>query len=162
VEPGHNNVLKKPPRRRDENILTAEVIILFALMAGTMLILSLSAFHLLSPQGIDKARTGVFTVLAMTQIFNGMTMRSFHHSLFEIGWLANRYMLLAMAVSTTLLITALYLPLTQRLFHFVSFTALELGVIIVASSSVIWVGEAYKIVWNRRQRLRERSATDKR
>ena len=101
-------------------------------------------FNFYLPDGIEKARTVSFAVLAFTELFNVYNMRSLRKSIFEIGFFSNKWVNIATFVSLILLLGVLYLPFTQNIFSFSQLTGLELIGIIVISSLVLVVGEVYK------------------
>ncbi len=143
-EPGHGDILRKKPRNKNENILTKEILPFFVLMFATMAVLTLFVFNYFLPEGLDKARTGAFTVMAFTQLFNALNMRSIEFSVFRVGFLKNRYFIYALIVAFVVQIAVIEIPFFQRIFHFNSLSAVEFIVIIVMSSSVFILGEIYK------------------
>lgn len=144
AEPSHENVLEEPPRKAKENILSREIIPFVLIMAGIMTILTITIFNAYLPSGIGKARTGAFAVMAFTQLFNGINMRSLKKSIFKIGFFTNKFIVVSLTASVTLLAMVLYVPFFQGVFHFVSLGLLELLIIILLSSLVFVLGELYK------------------
>ncbi|NQU74662.1 MAG: cation transporting ATPase C-terminal domain-containing protein, partial [Candidatus Omnitrophica bacterium] len=94
--------------------------------------------------GIEKARTGAFTVMAFTQLFNVLNMRSLKRSIFKIGLFSNKFIVASLIASVFLLAIVLYVPFFQGVFQFVPLGLLEILIIILLSSSVLWSGELYK------------------
>jgi len=144
AEPSHEDVLEEPPRKAKENILSKEIIPFILIMAGIMVIFTLIIFNAYLPGGIEKARTGAFTVMAFTQLFNVLNMRSLKKSIFKIGLFSNKFIVASLAVSVVLLAMVLYVPFFQGVFQFTSLGLLEILIIILLSSSVLWLGELYK------------------
>jgi Ca2+-transporting ATPase len=144
AEPSHEDVLEEPPRKAKENILSKEIIPFLLIMTGVMAILTLTIFHVYLPKGIEKARTGAFAVMAFTQLFNTLNMRSFKKSIFKIGFFSNKFIVAALIFSATLLVIMFYVPFFQKIFQFASLSLLELLVIILLSSLILWLGELYK------------------
>ncbi len=149
-EPGHGAVLEKKPRKRTENIINKDIIPFFIIMLVVMTSLTLTVFNYFIDDGIDKARTGAFTVMAFTQLFNAFNMRSLELSVFKIGLFSNRYFILAIAGAVILQISVVYIPFVRELFHFNPLRATEFLVIVAASSLVLGAGEFYKYIRNRR------------
>jgi len=145
-EPSHKSVLEEPPRKKEEGILSKEIIPFVVIMACTMAVITIIVFTVLLPGGIDKARTGAFTVMAFTQLFNVLNMRSLKQSIFAIGLFSNKYIVASLTISLTLLAMVLYVPFFQKVFHFVSLSLIELIIIILLSSLVLWFGELYKFL----------------
>jgi len=146
AEPGHGHVLKEAPRTEDTDILSRSIIPFVLLMAGVMAVLSIAVFFWLLPDGLEKARAGVFSVMAWTQLFNVFNMRSTYYSAFTIGFFTNKYLIGAFVISALLLIVALYVPWFQNIFQFASLGVGEFIITMILSSSVFWLGEIYKIV----------------
>lgn len=147
VEPGHGRVLERPPRNKKENILSLEIIPFFILMTTVMTLASIFVFHLLYQHGagdLDKARAGVFTVMAFTQLFNALNMRSLRESVFNIGFFSNRYMILALLSATLLQIMAIEVGFFREIFGFGALNFREFLLFIAISSLVLVLGEAYK------------------
>ena len=149
AEPSHEDVLEEPPRKAKENILSKEIIPFILIMAGIMVILTLIIFNAYLPGGIEKARTGAFTVMAFTQLFNVLNMRSLKKSIFKIGLFSNKFIVAALTASLALLGMVLYIPFFQGIFQFMTLGLLELSIIILLSSSVLWLGELYKYLRNK-------------
>jgi len=144
AEPSHEDVLEEPPQKASENILSKEIIPFILIMAGIMVIFTLIIFKVYLPGGIEKARTGAFTVMAFTQLFNVLNMRSLKRSIFKIGLFSNKFIITSLIASVFLLATVLYVPFFQGVFKFVSLSLLEILIIILLSSWVLWLGELYK------------------
>ncbi len=146
VEPKHEDVLRKPPRNKKETILTKEIIPFFIIMSGIMLSLSILVFNMFyeNGEGVEKARTAVFSVLAFTQFYNAINMRSITRSIFEIKFSSNKYLLMALFVGTILQLAVIMTPKVRDVFHFVPLAFSEILFIIIISSSVLWAGEGYK------------------
>jgi len=144
TEPGHGEIMKTRPLRKFENILNKEVFPFLIINVGLMAGLSLAAFYYYMNDNIDKARTGVFMIMAFTQLFNVFNLRNIHKSVFEIGLFSNKYINLAVGVSVLLLILVVEVPVIAKLFNFKTLEIVDLIVLFGLSSLVLWVGELYK------------------
>ncbi|MBC5991342.1 cation-translocating P-type ATPase [Pontibacter cellulosilyticus] len=144
AERGHGEIMKQKPVARDANILDKSVVPYLLLMGTVMLGLSLAVFSYYLPTGEEMARTAVFIVIAMTQVFNTYNMRSIDRSLFTIGVLSNKYVNIAFVVSLALQLLVVYTPFLNNIFRFDALPLPDLLIILLLSSSVIWFAEAYK------------------
>jgi P-type Ca2+ transporter type 2C len=146
IEPGHGKVLNEPPRKKDENILSKEIIPFSILMMSVMAILTIFFFdyHLKIDNDIDKARTAAFTVMAFTQLFNVLNMRSIKRSIFELKFFSNKYIPISLSIAFILQMIALYF--LAPVFNFVELSFFELLFIFFLSSFVLWFGELYKLM----------------
>lgn len=145
VEPTHEDVLKAPPRDPKEQILTPSMLPYLAITTSLMATLTLIVFFFFMETSIEKARTGAFVVMAWTQLFNVLNMRSLKASVFEIGLFSNKWVILALLLSVLLMFGVLFIPVIQRIFSFVTLSALEMFVLFAISSLALWVVEIYKI-----------------
>ncbi len=151
IEPDYNHALHEPPRNSKENILTKKVIPLAVVISTIMALVTLSVFAFFISRVITEARTAAFAALSFTQLFNAFNMRSLKKSLFKIGFFTNKYFNFAVAGSILLLLLVLYIPLLQSVFHFTALKPLELFVIFLVSSSILWFGEIYKFLRKEKQ-----------
>ena len=146
MEPGHNDVLNEPPRDKNERILNKELIPFLILMSGLMVLGTIPLFKYFLSDGLDKARTVVFVSMSMFQLFNVFNMRSLKKSLFKIGIFSNKWLTWGLIVSFLAMLGTIYLPWIKDVFQFVPLTLAEFGLITLIASSVLVVGEIYKLV----------------
>ncbi len=146
AEPGHGDILNEPPRKKKESVLSKEILPFLVLMTLVMalLVISFFAYHLAVDDDMNKARTAAFTVMAFTQLFNVLNMRSMKRSVFEIGFFSNKPILYALTIAVILQIIAIYL--LAPIFHFEPLSFIEMLIITAFSSLVFWFGELYKFL----------------
>ena len=114
-EPVEPNVMRRPPRPRDESIFAHGVwqhILWAGLLIGGV---SLYACHWALAHGVH-AQTMTFTVLTFAQLAHVMAIRSERESLFAIGVASNRLLVLAVVASVGLHLLLVYVPWLQRAF----------------------------------------------
>jgi P-type Ca2+ transporter type 2C len=143
LEPGHNDVLNKKPRRKSEGILTKQILPFLILISVLMVLLTVGVFYF-HIEDIDKARTAAFVVMAFTQLFNSFNMRSFKNSVFKLGFFSNKFLNYAIFISFCLIVLVIYIPFTQEIFNFVSISFYEFSVLFLLSFLVLVFGEIYK------------------
>ncbi|MBZ1356226.1 MAG: HAD-IC family P-type ATPase [Candidatus Nealsonbacteria bacterium] len=143
-EPGHGDVLDGPPRKKNENILSKEIIpfLIMLTIIMTTITLSFFSYHLNINGDINKARTAAFLAIASTQLFNVLNMRSMTQSIFEIGLFSNKY--LAYSLGSTIILQVIAIYYLQPIFNFGALGYQEVIPIVLASSLVLWAGEIYK------------------
>lgn len=144
TEPIHEDVLNRRPHTREENILTKSVLPFLGLITIIMIGLSLLSFLYFQSRSFELARTAVFIVLSMTQLFNLLNMRSLKKSIFQLGLTTNQAINFAFISSLVLLLIVIYLPLMRPVFEFETISLIELLTLAMLSSSVLWAGELYK------------------
>jgi P-type Ca2+ transporter type 2C len=144
TEPGHSDIMLQPPVKKSEGILKKDVLPYLLLMAFVMLIFTLTGFQYYLPEGLAKARTGAFLIVSMTQVFNVFNMRSLKESVFTLGIFTNKWINLAVAAAIILQLVVIEVPFFLNLFGFEQFPILDFLIIILLSTSVIWIAELYK------------------
>ncbi|WP_164891162.1 cation-translocating P-type ATPase [Botryobacter ruber] len=146
AERGHGDIMKEKPVARDVNILDRSVIPYLVIMSVTMLAVTLAVFNYFLPQDEELARTAVFLVISMLQVFNTFNMRSLKKSVFSIGIFGNKYINITFLVSLLLQLLVIYTPFLSGLFRFEPLAVTDVLILISLSTSVIWVAEAYKFL----------------
>lgn len=144
VEQGHGDVLGQKPLKRGENILTGEVVPFVLMTAVLMAVLAIIAFKFFLPQGVEKARTAAFVVMAFSQLYNAYNLRSLKRSIFRIGVFSNKWFNWAIVVSVIIQVSIIEIPFLQRLFHFKTLDFLEFLVLALAGSLILVAGEVFK------------------
>jgi Ca2+-transporting ATPase len=148
-EPSHSDVLNEKPRKTNESLLGRDTIPYLILMTLVMSISTFLVFRHMLPGGLNKARTGAFLVMALTQLFNMVNMRSLARSAFGIGFFSSKFVNISLLVSIILLGVVMYVPFLAGLFSFEELSVSELCIVFLVSSSVLWAGEVYKLIKNR-------------
>lgn len=105
---------------------------------------SLFMFILYSQYDLLLARTMTLVTLGMFQWFNAWNCRSDTKSIFQIGLLSNRWLLLALAIVFILQLLLLHVPFLQKVFATEPLNIYQWIFIAMVSSSVIWLEEIRK------------------
>lgn len=148
-EPAEPDVLQRPPRRPQESVLGSGLW-QHALGVG----LALAAI-VIAVQGWARSagwqwRTMVFTVLALLQLANALSVRSERRSALRLGCRTNPLLFFAVGGAAAAQIALVYVPPLQRVFDTHSLTPVELLVVAVASGTGFVIPEAVKWVVRRR------------
>jgi len=141
MEPGHKDILRRPPRDPKEFIIHRAVLLRMVLLTPVMAAGTLGLFWYARQNGsLDYARTVAFTVMAAFQWFQAFNARSTFSSIFSVGFFTNRWILLGIGIAVMLQVGAVHLPVGQMLFRT---TSLSLGdwVSIMLVASTIWVAD---------------------
>lgn len=141
MEPGHADILKRPPRDPKEFIIDRVVALRMALLTPIMAAGTIGLFwYSKESGGLDYARTMAFTTLAAFQWFQAFNARAAFRSVFAVGIFSNPWVLLGVGIAIILQIGAVQSPIGQMLF---GTTGLSLGdwLLIVLVSSSIWVAD---------------------
>jgi len=120
------------------------------LMAVPMAIGALWLFRGYFEADITKAWTVSLTTLAVFQWFNAWNCRSEEKSLFQMNFLANKFLVGATLIVIFLQLLAVYNPVMQKILHTVPLGLSDWLIIIPIASSIIVVEEARKFFYRRK------------
>jgi len=127
VDPKSPDIMARPPRPPAEGIFSRSVNGLLGVISLylTVILIPLFAYYyywnpwgLADPeQVLTRAQTMVFVTLIMAEQVNAFNCRSDRHSLFTVGFFTNRLLLVAVTLSTSMLVAVIYWPPLAALFH---------------------------------------------
>jgi len=146
VEPG---IMQRPPRRHNEPVVTKQRAFLMLAQGAFIMFCSLSAFCFVlfvEKEGIGRARTAAFIVLACSQLFHSFNCRSMTESIFKLGIFSNKKLIMATLVSFLLLMAVVYLPFAQKVFKTEMLGAFDWFLVLALSSFPLWAMEAVKFL----------------
>lgn len=144
TEPGHGDIMKQKPYGRNEHILNKQVIPNLVLIGVLMVVMTIMVFKYYLPQDISTARTGAFLIISMTQLFNAFNLRAPDASIFKIGFLTNKWVIIAFFASVITQLAVIKLEFFQEIFSFSDLPWLDILIIFLISSVILWFGELYK------------------
>lgn len=153
AEPAEDDILKRPPRKPNENIFSNGVgihILWVGLLIGAIC-LSVQAWA--THQQNEKWQTMVFTVLCISQMGHALAIRSDWKSLFQQGVLGNKQLIGAVSLTFGLQMAVIYMPFLQDIFRTKALTFIELIVCIGVSSIIFWAVEIEK--WIKRTKMNQ-------
>ncbi|MBN2373773.1 cation-translocating P-type ATPase [bacterium] len=143
MDPFSKDIMKRPPRKREENIICKEVIQNILIVGTVMGIGTLFMFY---SYGIEtlKAKSIAFTTLIMFQLFNVLTYRAKN---FRIDIKNSKYLIGSVIISLLMQIAVLYTPLN------IAFKTVPIGLcdwikIILVSFSLYIILESRKVLIN--------------
>jgi len=157
VDPVDPNIMAKPPRPTNEPVVTKQRAILMLTQGAFIAFCSLLAFILVlfvEKEGIERARTAAFIVLACSQLFHSFNCRNMTESLFKIGIFTNKKLILANFVSFFLLMAVVYVPFFQKVFKTEPLGAFDWVLVIAISSFPLWAMEIVKLINRKRSFLK--------
>jgi P-type Ca2+ transporter type 2C len=149
VEPAERDAMRRPPRVPAEGIFARGMwqhILLVGLLMG-VIPLGLGIWGSVTGR---PWQTMVFTSLALLQLGHALAVRSGRDSLRTLGLATNRPLFAAVAGTIALQFAVVYSAWGQALFRTSPLDVLELAVVLVASTGVLWAVEAEKLVRRRR------------
>jgi Ca2+-transporting ATPase len=152
LEPSSPGMMRRPPRRPDEPIISWGLARLIAFHASLIGLATLVAFQF----GMDMAgsenkpiavgMTMAFSTLAFTQTFHAMSARSQHRSIFSQTLNSNYWLVVAVVFSLALQLAAVYAQPLQRVLHTVALGEMQMLVVLVCSIMPAVIVEAMKRV----------------
>ncbi|MEX2008231.1 MAG: cation-transporting P-type ATPase [Candidatus Spechtbacterales bacterium] len=151
LEKNHHDTLKARDHVRNNRILTRGVIPYLLVVGLFMTLGTIPVFLYYLPEGIEKARTMAFVVMALFQLWNVLNMRSFRQSLFRLGIFSNIFIVGAIFLSLVAQVAAMYTPIGQGLFRVVPISLGEWLFAAGLTSSLFFFVEGWK--WVKRRRV---------
>jgi Ca2+-transporting ATPase len=148
VDPTDKKIMKRPPRLKNESVLTRQMGGLIFLQGVFIAFCSLLAFYLVyfvEKEGIERARTASFMVLACSQLFHSFNCRSLKESIFSLGFFTNSKLVFATLISFILQMSVVYLPFLQTVFKTLPLSGFDLLMVLVISSFPLWAMELVKL-----------------
>jgi len=152
LDPISKDIMKKPPRKREESIISRDVIENILMVGFIMMVGTLFMFHSYGIEAI-KAKSIAFTTLVMFQLFNVLTYRTKN---FKINIKTSKFLVGSVVITVLLQLAVLYTPLN------IAFKTVPLGLfdwvkILLVSSLLFTILESRKMFvsyWKRRMHLR--------
>ena len=92
---------------------------------------------------LETCRTIALSTLVMSQLFHVFECRSERHSIFSVKILTNKYLLAAVGVSILMLISILYIPFFQEIFHTVALGKEDFVIVIFFSGIIALINSLY-------------------
>lgn len=145
VDPPDPEIMKRKPRRPDESIFSKKMLFFMGLVSLIIFVTTITIFNFyVKNYELVKAQTIAFSIIVMFQLFDSYNSRTFDESLTKVGVLSNKWLNLAFIFSLIFLIAIIHIQPLTNLFHTTPLTINEWLIVIIASSSVLIVGELVK------------------
>jgi Ca2+-transporting ATPase len=138
-DPKEKEIMKRPPRNPKKGIMNG--MLLFVIAAS--LIAFVSAFVLfnivIQTEGLNKARTMVFTQSMLFEFFLIFNCRSDKRSAFRTNMLENKKLILAIIISLALQLLIIYVPALQTIFSVVPLSITDWATVLLFSAVALLV-----------------------
>jgi Ca2+-transporting ATPase len=152
VDPAEAGLMKKPPRARNEGVITRRMWVGIFFVgaitgAGTLLVLdaSLPGGLIEGSGNLRYAQTMAFTTLVFFSLFTVFNARSDERSAFA-GLFSNKWLWGAVLLSLGLQVAVIYIPFLQQAFSTASLNFGDWLCCAAVASSVLWLRELSKVV----------------
>ena len=159
VDPYPTDIMNRPPRNPKEGVLSKDILFLIVIVATILAVGTLGIYAWEVMDGSDPVRTQTvaFTTIVFFELFLVFAIRSPRQNLWQIGFLTNKRLILAVLVSMGLQVMVIYVPVFDAPFHTAALTAFDWVRTILISFSAFLVVEVLK--WARQRRTRASSPT---
>ena len=135
ADPHSKGLLSKKPYPRDFPLVDGETKVLIGVISGVTSMFCLAVFKIyLERFDLSYAQSMVFALLGLTTLVYVFSVRSIRHPLFKEGFLKNKLLLLAVALSGLIHLSALYLAPLKTLLRT---TSINLGDWLIISAIVV-------------------------
>jgi len=118
VDPAEPDVMKRAPRDPKEGILvrreTALFLVFLPLLVTAVILMNFAEG--ISAESLTRARTRIFTLMIIIELFIAISFRSIRHSAFRVGITRNKFLLFAVAISLAMQFAILYVPVMHAPF----------------------------------------------
>ena len=155
VEVPERNSMKRPPYAPDESVfgrgLGRHILIVGLVLFVTAFTIGYWAYsnQLKASNGELAWKSMVFIVLTLAQMGHAYGLRSHTNSVFTMNVMGNRFLLVALVVTTLVQLSTLYIPLFQNIFGTEPLTVNQLLICLALSTGVFWAVELEKLLIRR-------------
>lgn len=152
VEKGEEGLMKLEPKDPKSPIIDGDMMLDIIVQSITIGVTSLMAYIWglrAFSDSLIKARTIAFATLISAELLRAYSSRSERYSLLEIGIFSNPTMVYATALSFSLLLAVIYIPILQVIFHTVPLFLMDWAIIASFALIPLIISELYKILFNR-------------
>ena len=149
VDPPEPDAMRRPPLDPRAPVLEKGRLLLMGsqgILLASVAVLAFALSFYVQGQSLEWARTLTFVVMVLAQLFHAFACRSTQHSIFTLGFLTNRALLVAVVLSAALQVLIVQLPWTQDIFKVVPLDAEHWLLAIALSLAPLVLGEARKVL----------------
>ncbi|MEW6601017.1 MAG: HAD-IC family P-type ATPase, partial [Nitrospirota bacterium] len=165
VEKPEGDVMKSPPRRRDERLVDKTVLFRGYIFLGILSTIGVlfGYFYVLDKGGwhwgdilpmnsplVLQATTATFLGIVIMQIANAFACRSSKSSIFKLGFFSNRLIIIGIVAEVILSAFIIYHPLGNRIFSTAPL-GIEVWLILILFSIALLFAEELRKWWLRRR-----------
>ncbi len=118
LDPPEKDIMMRPPRRSNDNIFSDGLLELIVIRGVILGFCTLAVFGsvLHFTENVTLARTCGFITLVLTQLTHVFECKSERKTIFEIPIFNNRFLVLAVLCSLTMILSVVYIPMLQPVF----------------------------------------------
>ena len=145
VDPADRDIMFEKPREKNESVFSrglSEKIVIRGCLIGVCTVLSFIGGKYYG-MSIEACRTLALGTLVLSQLIHVFECRSEKQSLFEINPFTNLYLIGAVGVSVIMLLSIVYVPLLQRVFHTIPLNFGQWTIILFFSGIISFINSLY-------------------
>jgi Ca2+-transporting ATPase len=147
LEPKFGDELQQPPRHPKVGLIYPGLLFRICFLA---LLMSLAVFFIFNwaqeRYGIDEARTLAFCAIVTFSWLRVLNARSDEHTIFKLGILKNKWLLIGIATAILLQMVVIYVPFMQTAFKTVPLSIGNWGIVLLAGFILFVIEEARKVL----------------
>jgi Ca2+-transporting ATPase len=150
LEPKFGDELKQPPRHPDVGLIFPGLLLRVGFMSMIMGVGVFLIFNWAQQRvSLEEARTITFASMVIFEWFRAFNARSDEHTVFKIGLLRNRWLVISVSTAVLLQLAVIYVPFLQIAFSTVPLGIDKWGVAVLAGGSLFAVDEIRKALFPR-------------
>lgn len=115
TERNDQNVLKYPPRKKDESLLNKKSLFRISFEGIVIGLCTMASYYCGLKINTLAASTFAFATICLSRLLHGLSSRN-EKPIYQIGLFSNKQSILAFLIGTFLLHLVLYIPLLQKVF----------------------------------------------
>ncbi len=150
-EPGDKNIMQQPPVSSKTPILDKEIKIIVVIVSLVTGVIALGVFYWFWQMtgDLDKARTMVFTAIAVDSLFYVFSCRSLKNPIYKIKFFSNKYLIASVIMAFALQLVAIYTPFFQNIFKVTPLNLSEWVLVFIYGTITIITTELIKYLYNK-------------
>lgn len=153
VDPADPDIMEQRPRPKRESIFARglkEKIVIRGTLIGICTLMAFMAGKIYN-MGLETSRTLALCTLVLSQLIHVFECRSERHSIFEIKFYTNMYLVAAVLISIIMLNLVLYVPFLSNVFHTVPLDFGKWCIVIFFSGVIAFINSTYLYLTTKRR-----------
>lgn len=150
LEPKVGDELKQPPRHPRVGLVFPGLLLRIGFLATLMGVGVFLIFNWAQARmSLEEARTIAFSSMVAFEWFRAFNARSDEHTIFKLGVLRNRWLVMSIFVAIMLQLAVIYVPFLQVAFGTVPLGIDKWGIVLLAGGSLFVIEETRKVFFPR-------------
>ncbi|MBE6068747.1 MAG: calcium-translocating P-type ATPase, PMCA-type [Clostridium lundense] len=153
VDPADPDIMEQRPRPKKESIFARglkEKIVIRGTLIGICTLMAFMAGKIYN-MDLETSRTLALCTLVLSQLIHVFECRSERHSIFEIKFYTNMYLVGAVLVSLIMLNLVLYVPFLSKVFHTVPLDLGKWCIVVFFSGIIAFINSTYLYMTTKRR-----------